>query len=147
MSRFKFYQPIDVRYGDLDPQGHVNNARFVTYLEHARVGYVRYLELWEGDSYQDLGFILAHLAVDYQAPILITDRVQVGVRVTYLGGKSLDMVYRMEDAEVGRVFAEARTVLVSYDYHTGETVTLPPSWRKVIAEFENIPLKSDRSET
>ena len=147
MSQFQFFQPIDVRYGDLDPQGHVNNARFVTYLEHARVGYIRFLELWEGDSYQDLGFILAHLTVDFKAPVLITNRVQVGVRVSRLGGKSLEMAYRMEDAETGRLFAEARTVLVGYDYRTGNTLHLPEVWREVIADFEGIPQKSDRSET
>ena len=37
MADFRFYHPIEVRYGDLDPQGHVNNARYLTYLEQARI--------------------------------------------------------------------------------------------------------------
>ena len=39
MTDFNFSIPLDVRYGDLDPQWHVNNARFLTYLESARMGY------------------------------------------------------------------------------------------------------------
>jgi acyl-CoA thioester hydrolase len=43
MPGFHYYHPIEVRYGDLDPQGHVNNARYLTYLEQARIGYIRHL--------------------------------------------------------------------------------------------------------
>ncbi|NOY99067.1 MAG: acyl-CoA thioesterase, partial [Chloroflexi bacterium] len=39
MSDFHFYHPIVVRYGDLDPQGHLNNARYLTYFEQARIHY------------------------------------------------------------------------------------------------------------
>ena len=40
MSQFRFYHPIEVRYGDLDPQGHVNNAKHLTYFEQARISYM-----------------------------------------------------------------------------------------------------------
>lgn len=139
MDQFRFYQPIDVRYGDLDPQGHVNNARYVTYLEHARVEYIRHLGLWDGSSYLDLGFIIARIELDFQAPILITDPVQVGVRISRLGGKSLDMIYRMENADTGDVYGRGKTVLVGYDYRTGESMELLDVWREKIAAFEDIP--------
>lgn len=142
MNAFQFYQPIDVRYGDLDPQGHVNNARYVTYLEHARVGYIRHLDLWDGSSYLELGFIIASLEVDFQAPILITDAVHVGVRVARLGGKSLDMLYRVEQVETGKVFGTGKTVLVGYDYRKGQSMELLDEWRESIAAFEGIPRRS-----
>jgi acyl-CoA thioester hydrolase len=142
MSEFNFYQPVEVRYGDLDPQGHVNNARFVTYLEHARVGYVRELGLWDGKSFLEVGFIIARLEVDFQAPILITDQVRIGVRISRLGGKSLEMTYRMESPEDGTVYAEALTVLVSYDYRRGQTRELPDRWRDEVSVFENIPRRA-----
>lgn len=142
MSSFQFFQPIDVRYGDLDPQGHVNNARFVTYLEHGRVGYIQHLDLWDGSSYLELGFIVASIEVDFQAPILITDAVRVGVRVSRLGGKSLDMLYRVEQAESGKVFGTGTTILVGYDYRTGQSMELLDEWREKIAAFEDIPHRS-----
>ena len=40
MTDYKFFHPIEVRYGDLDPQGHVNNAKYLTYFEQARVHYL-----------------------------------------------------------------------------------------------------------
>ncbi|MBT3338732.1 MAG: acyl-CoA thioesterase [Anaerolineae bacterium] len=39
MSKIKFFYPIEVRYGDLDPQGHLNNAKYLTYFEQARIRY------------------------------------------------------------------------------------------------------------
>ena len=94
---FRFFHPIIVRYGDLDPQGHVNNAAFLTYLEHARVNYIRHLGLWDGKSFLKIGFILARIELDYKAPILMTDEVEVGVRTSRLGNKSLDMEYLSEN--------------------------------------------------
>jgi acyl-CoA thioester hydrolase len=97
MPEFQFFHPITVRYGDLDPQGHVNNAAFITYLEHARVSYIRHLGLWDGVSFQEIGFILARIEMDYRAPIQLTDLVEIGVRVSRLGNKSLVMEYLVRE--------------------------------------------------
>ena len=43
MSQFSFYHPVEVRYGDIDPQGHVNNAKHLTYFEQARVACMKSL--------------------------------------------------------------------------------------------------------
>lgn len=136
MSEFRFFHPIDVRYGDLDPQGHVNNAVFLTYLEHARVAYVRHLGLWDGQSFLTIGFILARVELDFRAPILLTDRVEVGVRTSRFGNKSLDMAYLIRECEGGRIFGEAKTVQVAYDYQQGSTIPLQASWRETIQAFE-----------
>ena len=56
MTHFNFYHPVEVRYGDLDPQGHVNNAKFLTYFEQTE---------WMNEGDQDFntlaGFILHKL--------------------------------------------------------------------------------------
>jgi len=138
MADFKFFYPIVVRYGDLDPQGHVNNAAFVTYLEHARVNYIRRLELWDGKSFLEIGFILARVELDYKAPILMTDQVEVGVRTSRLGNKSLDMEYLVREIGGGKVYGEGRTVQVAYDYQLQATIPLLSSWRETIGKFEGI---------
>lgn len=136
MSDFHYAQPIVVRYGDLDPQGHVNNAAFITYLEHARVGYIQHLDLWDGRSFLSIGFILARIELDYKAPIQLNDQVEVAVRTSRLGNKSLDMEYLVRQAEGGKIFGAGRTVQVAYDYQTGKTVPLQDSWREIIQQFE-----------
>lgn len=138
MQSFRYYHPITVRYADLDPQGHVNNAVYLSYLEMARIGYLQALGLWEGKSFLDIGIILAETQITYRAPILIGQNVRVGVRVSRLGNKSLDMVYTIEDEDSGRVLAQATTILVTYDYRRNLTISVPESWRSVMQEFEEI---------
>ncbi len=138
MPEFRFYHPIEVRYGDLDPQGHVNNASYMTYLEQGRIAYIRELDLWPSDSFLDIGIILADAHITYRLPILLWQPVQVGLRVSRLGNKSIQMEYCIEDAGNHQELASASTVLVAFDYHTGKPVSIPDAWRQAIAAFENI---------
>jgi len=142
MSDFRFFHTIVVRYGDLDPQGHVNNAGFITFMEHARVSYIRQLGLWDGKTFLEIGFILARVELDYKAPILMTDEVEVGVRVSRLGNKSLDLEYLIKESVTGIVFAEGKTVQVAYDYHDKKPIPLLESWRKAILEFDGADINT-----
>ncbi len=139
MPKFRFYHPIEIRYGDLDPQGHVNNARYLTYFEQARISYIKSLGLWKSPSFMDFGIILADAQVTFKAPIFYGTEILVDVRVTRLGNKSLTMEYCIEEACSGREYATGSTVLVTYDYHTNETISIPDTWRSIIADFEKIP--------
>lgn len=139
MSAYRFYHSIEVRYGDLDPQGHVNNARFLTYLEQARISYIQHLGLWRGGSFLDVGIILADVHLTFRQPILFGQPVRVGVRVIRLGNKSLHMEYAIEDSRDAKELATASTALVAYDYRSERTIPVPEHWRVAIGEFEGIP--------
>jgi acyl-CoA thioester hydrolase len=139
VSEFRFYHSIEVRYGDLDPQGHVNNANYLTYMEQARVAYLLEAGLWDGKSFDDIGVILANAQVDFLASIQLQERVRVGVRVTHLGEKSLQMEYLIEDAQTQKELARGSTVLVTYDYRERESIPIPEVWRHGIASFEGLP--------
>lgn len=142
MAAFNFYHPIEVRYGDLDPQGHLNNAKYLTYLEQARIAYIKRLGLWPGGSFLEIGIILADARLTFQRPVLFGQPVRVGVRVTRLGRKSLTMAYSLEDSGSGEALATGETVLVAYDYHTEETIPIPEAWRQAISQFEGIPAQA-----
>ena len=138
MPDFRFFYPIEVRYGDLDPQGHVNNACYLTYMEQARIAYIQTLGLWPGGTFLDIGIILAEAQVVFNSPILYGQKVRVGVRVSRLGNKSLTMDYLLEDAENGKRLASGSSVLVTYNYRDARSLPIPEDWRKVIAAFEKM---------
>ena len=138
MPSFRYYHPIEVRYGDLDPQGHVNNAKFMTYMEQARVGYMRQLDLWDGSSFINLGIILADAQITFLAPILLHQSVRVGVRVPRLGNKSFTMEYSIENGIDGSMFATGKSIQVAYDYTTRQTTPIPKRWRELITEYEQL---------
>jgi acyl-CoA thioester hydrolase len=138
MPDFHFSHPIEVRYGDLDPQGHVNNAKYLTYLEQARVIYFQRLELWQGKSFMDIGVILADAQITFRKPILYRDEIQVGVKITRLGNKSMTVEQQIEGIETGENFASATIVLVAFDYHQQATIQIPEGWRTIIQNFEGL---------
>ena len=142
MTDFHFYHLIEVRYGDLDPQGHVNNAKFLTYMEQGRVFYFKQLKLWEGGSFLNFGIILADVQITFRKIIQFGDPVRVGVRTSHIGNKSMTTEYRIEDGRDSSEFATGTSVLVAYDYKNKRSVTIPEDWRKVILQFEGFAVPS-----
>jgi acyl-CoA thioester hydrolase len=139
MDNFRFFHPIEVRYGDLDPQGHVNNAKYVTYFETARVQYKRHIGTFElGQSFLELGVILADLQITFLAPILWGTPVKVGVRVAKLGNKSIHIEQCIVSADEQTIFATGKAVLVAYNYGQGKSVPLPEDWRDKMSTFEGL---------
>ena len=139
MADFHFYHPIEVRYGDLDPQGHVNNAKFLTYFEQARIHYFVQLGLFGKDrSFMEVGFILADVHVVFLSPILLGMDVRAGLRTSKLGNKSMDVEHILVDEVSKKELARGETVLVTFDYRTGRSIPIPDEWRKKIREFEGL---------
>ncbi|MGV8026098.1 MAG: acyl-CoA thioesterase [Anaerolineaceae bacterium] len=138
MSKFRFFYPVQIRYADLDAQWHVNNAHFLTILEQARLSYIRQLGLWDGKSFLDLGVIIADIHIAYKAPIALEDEIQVAIRVSHIGNKSITMENEILDSKDGSLKAQAEVVLVTYDFRSKTTIPVPESWRKKIIEFEDL---------
>lgn len=138
MPDFRVYTPIQVRFSDIDALWHVNNARYLTYLELARLDYVLALGIWDGKDYSNLGLIVADIHIAYRAPILLTDKVRVGIRTGQIGNKSLRLDYVIDESDTGKVFATAESVLVAFDYRQNSSIPVPAEWRARIRAFEEL---------
>ena len=139
MSDYHFYHPVEVRYGDLDPQGHVNNAKHLTYFEQARIAYWIKLGLFTKDqSFMEIGVILADIHLTYLEPIYYGQNIQVGVHVSKLGNKSMTWEQNIVDADTGRELARGEVVVVAYDYRKEQTMSVPQEWREKIKQFEKV---------
>ena len=139
MSEIKFFHPIEVRYGDLDPQGHLNNSKYLTYFEQARIHYFVNLGLFvPGQSFMDIGVIMAESKVTYLAPVEYGTPVKAGACTCRLGNKSMTVEQAIVHAETGEVFASGYVILVAFDYHTQKTIPIPDEMRKAISEFEGL---------
>jgi acyl-CoA thioester hydrolase len=138
MQSFRNYQPIQLRYSDIDAQGHVNNARYITFTEYARFRYLTEVGLWDGRSFMDLNLIVADIHINYLLPIKLIQRIRVGTRVSRIGNKSMVFESQIEDENNGQVMATAETVMVCYDYHTETTKEVSDDWRNKISLYEGI---------
>lgn len=133
---YHFYYPIEIRYGDIDAQRHLNNARYFTFMEQARIHYLMHLGLWQEADFDQIGIILAEQSCTYLKPITLQQRIEVGVRTERLGEKSILMRYSLRDASDHQELATGSTILVSYDYQRARSMKIPDSWRASIESFE-----------
>ena len=139
MSQFLFHHPIEVRYGDLDPQGHLNNAKFVTFFEQGRIQYIRHLGLFkQGQSFMDIGVILADIHIAYKKPVEWGTPVKVGVRTIKIGNKSMTVEQTVVHAETEELFAIGEVVMVAYDYHIAKSIPIPQEWREAVHKLEGL---------
>jgi acyl-CoA thioester hydrolase len=144
MSDFHFYHPIEVRYGDLDPQGHVNNAKYLTCFEQARIAYWIQLGLFTKDqSFMEIGVILADVHITYLEPIYYGQNIKVGVHVAKLGNKSMTWEQNIVDAETGKELARGEVIVVAYNYEEKKTIPIPGDWRDKIVKFEGLEQEKD----
>jgi acyl-CoA thioester hydrolase len=138
MPTFNFSCPIEVRYADIDAQGHLNHAKYFTFMEHARFKYIEHVGLWNlADGFENLGQILASVTCDYKRPVKLGQVVEVAARMVRLGTKSLEMEFRLTVA--GEEVAVGRSVQVAYDYKAERSIPIPEPWRALIGRFEGWP--------
>jgi acyl-CoA thioester hydrolase len=118
-----------VRFRDLDAMGHVNNAVFLTYIESARVAFLQHLGA--ATTLEDLSIIVARIEIDFRAPVGFGDELEISVRASRFGDKSFDLDYELRVG--GKVVAEAKSVLVGYDYGRHAAIEIPDEWREKLA--------------
>lgn len=136
LSRYKTIAEIQTRFRDTDAMGHVNNAVYLSYLELARMEYVK--RVFNITHYSGVDFILARAEVDYRSPSMPGETLRVGVRVTRVGGASFDFQYRVEEAASGRLVAEAKTVQVCFDYKKNKVKRLSEKFLTTVREYDGL---------
>ena len=109
---------IDLRWGDADAFGHVNNVVFFRYLEEARARVIP--ESGPGSTILSGGLVVAEQQLKYLAPLHYRKApVQVGMTVDHVGGSSFRLACRVFDAQGGTVYAEGFVALVTYNFTIG----------------------------
>jgi acyl-CoA thioester hydrolase len=117
VPEFPWTQRERVRFRDCDAMGHVNNAVYSTYLEQARIGILGGLE----------PFILARVEIDFRAELHAGEDVEVRSRCPRIGTKSFDLDHEVWAGD--RLVAQAKSVLVGYDYDARTSVPLTENQR------------------
>ena len=127
---------LDVHWGDMDAFGHVNNARYFTWFETCRSVYFGHIGL-RVDKPSSPGPIIAHIACDYLMPVVYPATLAVGTRVDKIGNTSFTMTYGIFAKDAPPVLvARGTSVVVLFDYATGQKVAISDDLRTAIARVE-----------
>ncbi|MFB6271828.1 MAG: acyl-CoA thioesterase [Salinibacter sp.] len=114
---------IAVRWGDMDAGGHVNNSRFFTYFEEARVDWLG--ATLGGPLFTASGPVLAEASCEFKQPLVHPATLTIDVYASPPGQSSLQNVYDAVLTESGERMAVGTAVLVWVDMETGEPVPVP----------------------
>lgn len=123
---------IKVRFADVDMMGHLNNAKYVTYLEEGRVAYFQKfpeLDFTVGDPESRDSVIVASLQLDYRSPAYLNETLVVALRTVEIKRSSFVVEYEVKEENTGRLVATARTVMVYFDYRRQKSLEIPEGLR------------------
>lgn len=137
ISSYKHKIKIQVRFKDIDKQGHVNNANHLTYFETARVEYFKDVFRNKIDWIKK-GMILAHSEITYKSPIFLEDNIYCYTKINKFGTKSFEIENIITKEQNGGIELAAfgKSVLVCIDYETKETIEVPKEWIEAVKAFE-----------
>jgi len=130
----EFSVELDVRWGDVDSFGHVNNAVFLAYLEQCRTEWMNSVPChWQqGES----GPVVANININYRRPIHWPGRLTVTLVPDSPGRSSMKLNSQIrsmppDPKQESVLFADAVVTIVWIDKKSGESVPLPNSIREL----------------
>jgi YbgC/YbaW family acyl-CoA thioester hydrolase len=120
--------PLSVRWRDLDAFNHVNNSKFLSYLEEARL---RWMVTLPGEWIDDnVAPVVAASHVNYRRPIAWPAEIVVELFVERLGNTSLTIGHRILGREDDTIlYADGNVVMVWIDKQRGQPASLPDAVR------------------
>ena len=115
---------IKVRGYHLDFYGHVNNARYLEFLEEARWSFLEgTIDLADWQK-RGLGFVVASITINYRRTVGLNAVLAVSTEVARVGGKSGVVHQEVVDTGSGELAADADVTFVIVDLTTGKPVPL-----------------------
>ena len=142
-EEYAFSVRTRVAFSDTDAQGIVYYGRYLPYFDLARVEYHRNLGLLGmdiGDEGQE--FVMRALAIEYLAPAVFDDLIEVYVRMARIGRTSVTYelaAYRARDDEL---MVTATQTLVLVDLDERKPVPIPETYKEAIRAFEGEALET-----
>ena len=139
---------LEIRYRDLDPYGHVNNAVYLEFFEKIRICYWRVLADMAGIEKLEAGdvpgarYVIAETSVRYKAPIFFENTLHGAARMRTVGNRSYTMDFELRTGETyggGTLVAEGFAAHVFFD-PLENTVRPRPDWfLPTVAKLEGWP--------
>ncbi|WP_312663335.1 YbgC/FadM family acyl-CoA thioesterase [Pantoea sp. CTOTU49201] len=115
---------IKVRGYHLDVYQHVNNARYLEFLEEARWQWLEDVDAFHWLMEQQLAFVVVNININYRRPAVLGDVLNIESEVSQLGGKSGIIAQRVLLASDNSVVADAALTFVCVDLRTQKAVPL-----------------------
>lgn len=137
-SDFWFFWPTRVRYSEMDNQGIVFNAHYLTYFDTAITEYIVTIGLdYEGEvKATNHDYHAVRAVVEWKAPIGKREDIEVFVRPGRIGRTSLTFTFEIHGAGKEDLRTTGEVVWVYTNQETHQSAPLPQSLLALIEAYE-----------
>jgi acyl-CoA thioester hydrolase len=131
LSDYTYWIDEHVRFSDLDPLGHANNAAISGYFESARVALFH--DAGNSPVSGPRSVVIARLAIDFRAELRYPAKIRIGTRVTRFGRSSLTLAGAVFQGDT--CVATCEVVCVIIDLGSRRSVEIDPDLRAKLTEL------------
>ena len=127
---------IKVRGFHIDIFSHVNNARYLEFMEEARwVVIDKYIDLKRMHA-KGIIFVVVNININYRRPASMGDILELYLGLTKIGGKSAVFYQEIRLKGTDTVVADAQVTFVFADNHTGKAVKIDDEIKRLIGKIK-----------
>lgn len=114
-----------VRFRDLDPLNHVNNAIFSTMYEEARVDFIRKVPVFAEELEKDKSFVIVNICIDFIKQVTYPCDLLIGSAILETGNTSITSFQAIYKKEDNTLVSTAQATGVWFDLENGRPARLP----------------------
>ena len=127
---------IKVRGFHIDIFSHVNNARYLEFMEEARwVVLDKYIDIKKMQA-KGIIFVVVNININYRRPASMGDILELYLGLTKIGGKSAAFYQEIRFKGTDTVVADAQVTFVFADKNTGKAVKIDDEIKRLIGKIK-----------
>jgi acyl-CoA thioester hydrolase len=137
LDKYKFFEPIRVRFAETDSQGHVFFGNYLTYFDEALTQYQHAI----GCTYQDvlalgLDYVYRHAECEYVSRAFFEQTLNVHAHASHIGNTSITFEFAAFNAADDELVTTGKIVAVVIDPATKRPARVPEALRAAVAKYE-----------
>ena len=142
---YKHHIPLQLRFSDFDMIGHLNNSKYQTFLEEARINYFREVIETNTDNW-NFNSVVSSITINFIKPIEYGDKVKLYTRFFNFNPKTHEvqnLFMRKNKNNVEEIVCQANTLMACFDYVTKIPGEFPQDYIKKVNAFEGYVTSSE----
>ena len=127
---------IKVRGYHLDLYSHVNNARYLEFLEEARWNYYEGLYEQNTEIMEGKAFLIVNININYRYPAVLGDMLEIIISVKHVGNKSVVLHQDIFIENTETLVVDADVTFVITDIASGKAIPMEGRLREIFANTD-----------
>ena len=135
-QEFHHSLPLQIRWNDVDPFGHVNNGVFFQFYDTAKTEYLS--TVCPDVNWEHKAIVVVHIEADFLSEVKAGSHIACRTRVVRIGNKSFHLEQEVFDTDTQEIKSRCLSVMVLYDLIHQQTMPFPDEWRRAISSYDGL---------